>query len=795
MAAVPTLRDIQLPLYMLAKMPAQIAAGACPAQIKRSYYSAGNKRLGEENPMKFDYKLRPFIRYGLLSSSILACTPLWAADTVGVSQAVAADNGGIADIIVTAERRETSLQKTPIAVSVIGSEALERKQIRSALDVAGDLPSVSVGYSTGQAQISIRGIGFATLNPGDEGRVAYYVDGVYIARPSAQLGSFFDVDRVEVLRGPQGTLYGRNATGGAFNVTTRKPTRELDGYLNITAGNYGLISTDAAISGPISETLSARLAVQTTNRGGYGRNLFLDKSINNANSTSARASLRWQPNDKFDLDLSANYHREHDRNYALLSFGPGTPGLALGAGAVSFSQNIAENEETYNHRHSYGVNGAGTYHLTDEIDFKTIVAFQHSWYDIVNGEGSPQPLARSRQHETADQFSTEFQLNGNMDRLKWTVGAYYFHEKLSPENRAAVLGSTFGGPNYVTQGFALSADLTSDALAGFAPANYAITDQLSLTVGGRYSYEKKKDRNDQLAIDLGTPYPAPGVPGGELPIPPLSPPFPLNQSDSFKSFTPKVTVDYKITPQTFVYATYSKGFKSGGFNYATFQQAFLPEKLTNYEVGIKSTMLDNRVRANISGFIYDYTNIQTQVVSSNPPGVFVQNSGRARIKGLEAEITVKPISAIQLDLTYGLLDAKFRNFITADPARPVLGPLQIGGNRVPQAPKYTLNIGAQYSLDLGSGDLTLRGEYHRQGKTYFTIFNTPTAAQASYGLSNAFLTYEHDDGHWSATAFIRNIGNKFAATSMFIQAGGFGGGLSGSAIAPRTYGATVGYKF
>jgi iron complex outermembrane recepter protein len=645
---------------------------------------------------------------------------------------------------------------------------------------------VSVGYSTGQAQIAIRGIGFATLNPGDEGRVAYYIDGVYIARPSAQLGSFFDVDRVEVLRGPQGTLYGRNATGGAFNVFARKPTTELSGYLNVTAGNYGLISTNGAISGPLSDTLSARLAFQTTNRGGYGKNLFLDKSINDANTTSGRASLRWKPNDKFDLDLSANYHREHDRNYALLSFGPGTPGVALGAGAVNFSQDIAENEETYNHRHSYGVNGAGTYHLTDEVDFKTIVAYQHSWFDILNGEGSPQPFARSRQHETANQFSTEFQLNGNMDRLKWTVGAYYFHEKVLPENRAAVLGSAFGGPNYVTQGFALSADLTSSALAGFAQANYAITDQLSLTIGGRYSYEKKRDRNDQLAVDLGTPFPAPGVPGGELPIPPLSPPFPLNQSDSFKSFTPKVTVDYKITPQTFVYATYSKGFKSGGFNYATVQQAFLPEKLTNYEVGIKSTMLDNRLRANLSGFIYDYTNIQTQVVSSNPPGVFVQNSGRARIKGLEAEITAKPVSAIQLDLTYGLLDAKFKDFITADPARPALGPLQIGGNRVPQAPKYTLNAGAQYSYDLGSGELTLRGEYHRQGKTYFTIFNTPTAAQRSY---------EGNDGHWSATAFVRNIGDKFAATSMFIQAAGFGGGLSGSAIAPRTYGATVGYKF
>ena len=151
--------------------------------------------------------------------------------------------------------------------------------------------------------------------------------------------------------------------------------------------------------------------------------------------------------------------------------------------------------------------------------------------------------------------------------------------------------------------------------------------------------------------------------------------------------------------------------------------------------------------------------------------------------------------SIQLDATFGLLDAKFRGFLTADPARPALGMLQIGGNRVPQAPKYTLNLGAQYTAAIGSGSLTLRGEYRRQGKTYFTIFNTTSASQSAYALENAFLTYESKDSRWSATAFIRNIGNRFAATSMFIQATGFGGGLSGSAIAPRTFGGSIGYEF
>jgi iron complex outermembrane receptor protein len=701
---------------------------------------------------------------------------------------------GEPDIIVTAERRETRLQETPVALTVISGDALGEKQVRSALDVASDLPSVSIGQSTGQAQISVRGIGFSTLNPGDEGRVAYYVDGVYIARPSAQLGSFFDVDRVEVLRGPQGTLYGRNATGGAFNVFTRQPTREATGYLDVTFGNYGLVSTEGALSGPISSTLSARVAAQTVNRGGYGRNVITGESIDNANSASVRGIVRWEPSPVFRMDVTADYHREDDRNYALLSFGPGLPGVALDPGAINYSQDVAENTSNYNRRRSYGVGTNITYDLSDTISAKATIAYKYSNFDLLNGEGTPQPFAHSRQEETSNQFSAEFQLDGSSSWLNWATGVYYFREKISGTNRAAVLASAFGGPNYVAQGFFLTADLYTDAIAGYGQATASITDKLSLTLGARYSSEKKRDRNDILGVDVSTPFPDPSAPGGEAPIGP-QPGFPQNQDATFNSFTPKVTIDYKITPDIFVYATYSQGFKSGGFNYATLQQAFKPERLTNYEGGIKTTWFDKRLRANLSVFHYDYTNIQTQIVSSNPPGVFVQNSGKARIQGLEVELMAKPVNFLQLDATLGLLDTKFGDFITADPARPALGPLQIGGNHIPQAPSYTLNLGAQVSKDIDIGKVTLRGEYRSTGRTYFTIFNTPETMQRPFDIVSAYLTVLTADKRWHATAFVKNIGNTFAATSMFIQFAGFGGGLSGSAIAPRTYGLTLGYKF
>ncbi len=194
-------------------------------------------------------------------------------------------------IVVSAEKRATDLQTTPAALSVVSGQALADEQIHSILDIAGSLPNVQVGTVTGQADIAIRGIGFSTLNPGDEGRVAFYVDGIYIARPSNQLGAFFDIDRVEVLRGPQGTLYGRNATGGAFQLLTRNPTRELSGYLTVTGGNYGLVQTEGAISGPLSETLSGRVAFQTVNRNGYGKNLFSGKDVNDASTQAVRGKL------------------------------------------------------------------------------------------------------------------------------------------------------------------------------------------------------------------------------------------------------------------------------------------------------------------------------------------------------------------------------------------------------------------------------------------------------------------------------------------------------------------------
>ncbi|WP_420144140.1 TonB-dependent receptor [Sphingobium sp.] len=719
-----------------------------------------------------------------------------------------------ADIVVTAERRETRLQETPVAVSVIGGEALQGKQINSALDIGAALPAVQIGEGLGQLRISVRGVSFTDLRAGAEGRIAFYVNGVYNGQPSAQTGSFFDVERVELLRGPQGTLFGRNATGGAFNITTRMPTRDVSGYVNMTAGNYKTMNVEAALSGPLTDTLTARIAAKTVNHGGYGRNLYTGTSINNAHTQSFRATLHWEPSDKLDMVLIANYHNEDDRNFMPSQFGQVLPVTTLMElpprctpetyqapnCILSFSRDTTSRYNNTNERWQKGVNLTTSYDLNDWLTLKSVLAASFSYYKLTQGNsGSPGISPYNTFFSHNDQYTAEFQLLGDRGPLSFVLGAFYFNDKTTPRSITALPSGAFvpNVPNYLAQGSHSMATLLTRSVALYGQATYEVTDQLSLTLGGRYTSEKKHNHDNYLGFNVVTPYPAPGVTGGFILNPP-NPGFPNNQHISVSAFNPKVTIDYKFTPDIFGYATYSRGFKSGGFNWGQTNPPYPEENIDNYEVGLKTTFFGGGLTANLAAFYYDYSNIQTQVVGTGPgvSGVLTQSAGAATIKGVELEFGARPTRNLRFDGSVALLDAKFKgDLTTVDNDRPQLGPLRLAGNWIQGAPRYTVNIGGEYEADLGNGSLTLRGEYRRTGKVDWSIFNLPGLRTPSYGVGNIFLTYANEDDRWSAGLFMRNVSNRLVATTLFKQANALGAMASGSALEPRTYGVTLGYKF
>ncbi|PAL21490.1 TonB-dependent receptor [Sphingopyxis sp. GW247-27LB] len=704
---------------------------------------------------------------------------------------------GIDDIVVTAERRETRLQETPIAVSVVGGDALQSKNITSVTDLAGELPNVNINSQAGMTTIAVRGLGLQSTRPADDPRVAFYVDEVYVPRPFAQSAALFDIERVEVARGPQGTLFGRNATGGAFSVASRAPTTSLSGYANITVGNYGLIQADGAISGPVSDTVTVRLAGQKVDRGGFGKNLFTGKDVNDFNVFSTRGTVQWEPSAIFRAKLIGYYSREDDAAYVPHIFGTVTPGALL-AGQVQGSQTIIGNFRDVatditptNDTKLFGVTGNFELDVSDTISLKTIMAYQKSEHSSVyDTDGTTSYLNNVFLNEISDAYSAEFQVNGDFDRFKFTAGLYWFYEDEFAENRAVLNAALFGRPFQPVQGIWSFATLKTDAWAAFAQGTYDLTDRLSITAGIRYSDETRRALNDSRQSDFVRPFP---------PLLPIinAAGFPRNLKVGFTSVDPKVSLNYKLTDDIFAYASFTTGFKSGGFNYGSVGNPFLPENIEAYEAGLKTSWFDNRLIANFSLFRYDYTNIQTQVQFFTPvTSLVVLNAAGARNQGLEVEITAAPAQGLRLDASLSLLDAEYTEFITGDGSRPALGLLDLKGFTIPQSPDYMINLGAAYTLPVGDGDLTLRGEYRRTGRTYYTPFNLDRDSQAPHDIANAFLTYDSD--RWTAGLWVRNLTDKFVKQGLSLGSGllGGGGGYSTGSIAPpRTYGATFGVKF
>jgi len=490
---------------------------------------------------------------------------------------------GIEEVVVTAEKRSTVLQRTPISITAISGGTLQEEQVHTLTDLQALVPGLKVGDNDGYAQITVRGIGISGFDPGTESEVAVNANDVYIARPIAQLTGMFDVSSLEVLRGPQGTLYGRNATAGAVNVTTTRPTDDWSGYVRATYGNYDAIHLEGAVGGPlVDDNLLFRLAGFTDRHDGYGTNLVTGTGIDDRNSSGIRGTFVAELSDDLKATLIAEHYHERDNSGARHYFGadnsiglpgvyPGLPtSLVRGGYTAPDLVDIAAGIDPQFRLDTLALTGIVEW-SKDEFSLKSITGYRRTASDQMSAvDGGSILGVFIHTGERADQVSEELQAHYDTSNLHATVGFYFFHEQdhATPGIDAAstvILNSYLGLPPPASESFVFLGSeaglLKTTAYAVFSQADYEVIDDLTLTAGLRYSIEQSQNTS-QYFIDLTESKPYPYMPGNPFGNPAYSAPAIYLPQVTFYSATPKLGIQYQATPDTLVYALF-QGFQVG----------------------------------------------------------------------------------------------------------------------------------------------------------------------------------------------------------------------------------------
>ena len=708
---------------------------------------------------------------------------------------------GLRDIIVTGTKTgEQNLQRTPIAVSVVDSRLLQDQGLSTVQDIANYVPNLTFTRNTGQAIIYIRGIGSSNAAAGSDPSVTQQIDGVYIARPTAQVGDFLDVERIEVLRGPQGTLYGRNAVGGTINIISRQPTDTFTGRFRVGYGNYDEKTAEGFVAGPLANGLSASLAGTYRQHDGYFNNIAPGApDVGAAKRYGTRAQLRWEPGSNVDVTLRGDYQRIDDifesYDHLLLRAPFNAP---LANSLVGSFRDVAVNLAQTNEVDTGGVSLDINYRLGGGFALKSITAGRALKSRIVNDSDQTEINAQTlRVAENQRQFSQEFNLNYTGDRLQAVAGLFFFAD------RDEQINNNFQPPSIATPAPAsaiiqAAPVIHTESYAAFVQGSFEVIDGLRAILGLRYTTENKRIDQNFTRTSLN-----PATLGANAPGFPIV--FSAERKDD--AFTPKFGIDYQITPTAFVYGSATRGFKSGGFNNtarAAATAGFNPEEIWAYEAGAKTQFLDRRVRVNLTGFIYDYTDLQVRQLLG-PGNAFVANAASARVKGVELETLLKPSPEIQFSFNLSYLDARYRAFTTASVATsyatlipgqrpsgvPGVNVYNASGNRLESTPKWSGVVGIDWTPRISDAyRFNAHVDVAFRGRTFFDASNIPISSQKRYGLLNANVGFGPDVG-WKVEAFVKNAFDK-KFYQVISGSGPEPGGIVGD---PQTYGIRLGYTF
>lgn len=706
---------------------------------------------------------------------------------MGSAPALAQQSGGqLEEIVVTAQKRAESVQDVPISIVAVTGDELARTGQTDFLNFAGRTPTLQYSQAGGEAQIYIRGIGSNLLAVGSDPSVAIHLDGVYLGRPNMGLNQFLDVDRVEVLRGPQGTLYGRNATGGSINIISKQPTDEFEGYVGAGTGSFSRIELKGAVGGPVSDQWSFRLAGRYVKDDGYvddldprGTNKLDDQDLK-----AVRGILRFKPTDTFTASLSFDYSDFSNGNTAVRP--NDSTGTAQVFGAIPTSS-ILEQRNDFDTFMDWKTGGPTlnlTWDITDSIQLTSITSQKSFEMDFFfNTDGTELNVTRTTEIFDTQQWSQEFRLASQGDgRLQWIAGAYYLDED---KDGALGLVRELGVASLRT--FNIFATNQTKAYAVFGEIYYDITDRVKLTAGLRYSDEKKDDYNELNFVLANAANPASEVLNGLFgninyaACGALCPFQSRTDSRSWSDTTPKIGIDFKLQDNVLLYASYTEGFKSGGYNdYQPTNPVFDPETIKSIEVGAKTDWMDGRVRLNGAAFWYDYSDLQVTTFFQSL--TLVSNAATAEVKGIDLELLVQPNDSFNFGLSMSYLDAVYDKFDVPygvcsaavlplnDPGcadvpgtRPVGSPrvVDASGNKLNNAPEFKGNVFGEYNVPVGNaGNLTFFGQLSYTDDIYFNAANSAEALQDAVTLLDARVGWTNQDETLEVSLYGKNLSDE-----------------------------------
>ena len=738
------------------------------------------------------------------------------------------DPDALTEVVVTANLRSEVLQDVPAAITALSGETLAKDNISGLDGIAQRTPGlVFAAFAEGQPEISIRGVGTKEDGPAASDSTVVSVDGVYVAARSAQVFDLFDLERVEVLRGPQGTLYGKNSIGGSINFVTTQPSEQTRIRASVKTGNYGRLDGGALLSGGLTDTLFGKISASYRSGDGYLRNVLagspqFGERVGETESFGYRTTLRWVPTDL--LNVSVTFDGAHDDNGAsnrepVGSLGPlhncacaSNPiavNQALGGASTPYS--TLADVQGFTHRDIFGAA------LTVNFDagfatLTSITAYRHTRYDyledssglpasraftdLTGASGSPNttllgPASNGFTFKVTDavterpeQYTQDFRLTSpDTGTFEWLTGVFF-----SREENARTEGFVFPSLGRSDRLPSSSISLQSNkgtAYAAYGQTSYRFTDRFKITGGARYSQEKKEITSEARILS-------------GLPL--LLQAYPQIAADEdWSNVSWRFVADYRATDQALFYASVATGFKSGGFTGSASTAAvaaapFDPEEATNYEVGAKTEMFNRRLRLNLAVFHTDYKDLQVtrffQPVGTTFGQFITENAGKAQLEGVELEISAHPFRNVEVGATYAYLDAHYTRF-TGLPS--TIGTGNFSGNRLRQAPRNSASAYAGYTYSLSSGAQWSAGvDWSYRSLSYYDPDNNPITVIPSYDLVNGRLGYLSANGHWDFSLWTKNAGDEEYRTHVFSQRDGrVAFALFGE---PRTYGVTFTYN-